>query len=149
MLRLLSALALFLLVLAACGGDDDDTANASDAGNAMADITRTALRGQYGPLWDSLHPEHQNVVSRDTYIDCRQGDRTPEVEIEIDETFDETLDISGLGQTDTIAVTLKLTATSDDSTAFATMHTMQIDGDWVWFLRSEDYDAFESGECPA
>lgn len=147
-MRWLILLFLVAPLTAACIGDDDDTASASGAEDFAIELGNTNIRGQWGRSWESLHPDHKAVVDRNIYIDCRQGETFGEIDIEIDETFEETLDIAGLGETDTIAVTLKLTAKSDDSSAFVTMHTMQVDGDWVWFLTQEDYEAYESGECP-
>lgn len=139
-------LILFALLLTACGGGNGDSDDASDAGEAAVEQFETAVRGQWGRVWDDLHPEHQAVVSRDQYIDCQQGDTVPESTITVDETFQETLELARLGEVETTAVTLEFA--DDDNAEFITVHMVEVDSEWKWVLQGNALDAFEAGECP-
>lgn len=136
-------LLLIIPILAACGGGGSDS---SDVEDFSVDLVETLMRGQWGRAWDSLHPAHQEVVSRDTYISCRQGDNVGSFDVAVDDVFDETLNIAGVGEVDTTAVTLELS--NDDAETFLTMHAAQVDDEWAWFLSADDFASYEAGECP-
>lgn len=139
---ILASLLVFILVACGGGGDSD-----SGAGEAAVDQFEAAIRGQWGRAWDDLIPEHQAIVSRDQYIACQedQGD-FPASDISVDETFEETVDVAVLGETETTAVTLKFE--SGDRSQFTTVHMIEVDGDWKWSLQADALEAFEAGECP-
>jgi hypothetical protein len=58
--------------LVGCGGGDGGeqasptatrTTPEQDAGDFMKELYERQLRGQYGRVWESLHPSHKAVVS--------------------------------------------------------------------------------------
>ena len=103
------------------------------------------IKGQWARVYDDLHPDHQALFSRDVYVNCRQGDNMPSVDVEVDETYEETISVSRLGEMDTHAVTLELS--NEDDAQFITMHVVDVDGEWKWFATEESIAVYEQGEC--
>lgn len=138
---ILASLLVFILV--ACGGGGDSDSGAEDF---AVDLVETMMRGQWGRAWESLHPAHQAIASRDAYIDCRQGDSIASFEVAVDDVFEESVNVQGIGELDTTAITLELS--NDNAETFLTMHAVEVEDDWVWFMKAEDIASYEAGECP-
>lgn len=144
-MKLLAVLVVLLIALTACvGGDDDDSTD--DAGAAVVEQFDMAIRGQWGRVWDLLHPEHQAIVSRDFYAQCLRSETFPDYDISADEVFTETIAVPELGDVETTAVTLRFE--NEDGSEFLTRHVIDVDGEWRWILNEEAISAVESGECP-
>jgi hypothetical protein len=160
-------------LVAACGGGDDNQAATTtvdespastttnqepeqDAGAWMKELTERSLRGQYGRNWESLHPVHQAVVTRDRYDRCERADDeggAVKITTEVVEIYEEPLKINGIpGITDTTAVTLRFSynnpLTGKPAEEHRTVHTVNVDGEWKWILRPQDYNAYKKGSCP-
>jgi hypothetical protein len=150
-------------------GDDDgeqaagttgaatSTTNApeQDAGDFMKQEMRQVFLGQYGRSWDTLHPAHQTVVSRDKYDTCmRQSDASSlgDVDIDVIETYDEPIGVDGVGTVDSKAVTVRFRydnpLTGKKVVENATVHAVPVNGEWKWVLPPEDYRAYKKGSCP-
>jgi hypothetical protein len=158
-------LVILALVLAGCsdgdseeGGDDASPAAEADtteAGEADGDVEPTedpgdsvvayltaAGRGQFGRMWDQLHPAQQAVIDRDTYVDC-QEERTTAVdieEIEVVETFEDEIAIAGTDErTQTTAVTVRVewSIGAQDFSGTETINLAAVDGEWRAFFSSE------------
>jgi hypothetical protein len=76
-------IALVVVALAAgCGGNGDNETQANpatttpeqDAGDFMKELTERSLRGQYGRVWETLHPAHQAFVTRDRFDTCQRDE---------------------------------------------------------------------------
>jgi hypothetical protein len=152
----------------ACGGDDEDSGTQAggttttsalkpdeDAGDFIQEIFQRSLRGQYGRNWETLHPAHQKVVSREKYDACEsQDDESVAAKISVDvlETYEEPVLLEGSGTVDSTAVTLRFSydnpLTGKPAEEHATVHAVAVDGEWKWILRPEDYGAYVKGDCP-
>ena len=135
-------LACAALSAIACGGDDDEGDGASQAAEG---VFRTFLDGDFGGAWDSLHPAHQAIVARDTYINCQTGDTVPWTGVEAFREHDEIWDAPEIGQLTTRAVELRLIG--DQDVTQGTLHMLQVDGEWRWFLDEDAVRAFKQGQC--
>jgi hypothetical protein len=83
------------------------------------------IKAQYGRTWDSLHPVEQAIVSRDTYEGCMQEQNTDvpsNVSVSVVEVYDDPIDVPGIPEKTSKAVTVKLSARSESSNA--TMHAI-------------------------
>lgn len=130
------------LGLAACGNDNADDDGAS---RAAEEIFRAFLEGDYGRTWDSLHPTHQMIVARDTFINCQVGRSIPWTRVEVFREHDEIWEAPDVGQVTTRAVELRLIGNQDISQG--TLHMIQVDGQWRWFLDEDAVRAFKQGRC--
>ena len=138
------SLILILLPLVGCGGDDEDTSDG--AGDTAAEQFEMFFDGQFGRVWDQLHPAHQEVVPRDLYVECSSQQTFPDMEIGVEEVYEETMDVARVGPIDTMAVTLNFTNNGNSQTI--TEQLVEVDGEWRWILEEEALAAFEAGECP-
>ncbi len=144
--------ALVALLATGCGA----SSNPGSAGNPgrttqsaadfISQVTTQFSRGQTGPLWDTLHPADQAVVSRARYMACQSNEGFDLLKLKILQTYADTVAIAGTS-TPSTAVTLRTTA--DEGTTTATMHAVKVDGRWRWILSPTDYAAYKSGKCPS
>jgi hypothetical protein len=110
--------------------------------------------GQYGRVWDRLHPAHQRHISRDRYIDC--ASRTlPSFEVErwkVLETYPEKVRIPGTRlRVWTTAVTIRATLESGgrDVTDTVTLHAILVNGKWRWAFSAAQIAKVRLGKCSA
>jgi hypothetical protein len=79
----------------------------------MKELTERSFRGQYGRNWESLHPAHQAVVTRDKFDSCNResNDSTgaTKINIDVEDTYEEPVRVEGEGMVDSTAVTLRFT----------------------------------------
>jgi hypothetical protein len=114
------------------------------------------LSGQFGRSWDDLHPAHQEVVSRERYARCRaelfaRNDTSAQLEsFEVLRTVDEEIDVGGIPETTSKAVTVRFRIGSNGAThtGSETLHAVQVAGRWAWILPESAYRAYESGSHP-
>jgi hypothetical protein len=125
-----------------------------DAGDFLKEFIEQRALGQVGRAWETLHPLHQEVATRNEYMDC-EGQNTPSFELkgieEVDE-YDEPLQIPGqTGEVPSKAVTLRLEyqfpGAEDTQTETLTAHALNVDGEWRWVLAPDVYEAYKAGEC--
>ena len=158
----LRIVALFLLLTlgAACGGDDDNDATQpatqqetgrNDHGRRTGrgcrrlpkEVSEQAFLGQWGRMWESLHPDHKAIVSREKYLTCRQEEETitSDVDIDVVDSYEEPILVQGSGTVDSTAVTLRLShdhpLTGKPAQSNITAHAVPVDG--------EDVDSHEWG----
>ena len=164
----------FLLVVLAlclgvgCGGGDQKGAPAGgteatpsvasepseDPGDFEKEIVTQSRFGQYGRVWQTLHPSHQAVASRAEFVAC-QSQTTPfegKLEIEVVETSDEPFRIPGQtsdvpSKAVTLRYTVKVPGVDEPQTATSTTHVVAVDGQWRWILTPKDYKAYKANRC--
>jgi len=174
-LRLCLLVGTFVIV-SGCSGSDDTVANPTTQGapTTAADSTATVaqesseeledfyerridyeLKGQFGRSWDELHPGQQAGVTRTRYEECRDqaSDDLSGVElkqVETVEIYDDPIDVIGVPEKTSKAVTLKITVTDgeQDETFTDTYHAVPTEGRWRWILPGADVRAFQAGDCP-
>lgn len=137
-----------LLVLAACGGDDDDAgdSDAGDPGEFAVQLVEQRLKGQNQAAYDTLVAEQQAVVDSDLFVQCEGQKLYGDLEVEVDEINDREVVIPKLDKIPTKAVTLKLGDGED--AVFNTINVFEIDGEWHWSLTPQNLESYEAGECP-
>ena len=144
--------ALVALLATGCGGSSNPGSAGSpgqttqSAADFISQVTTQFSRGQTGPLWDTLHPADQAVVSRARYMACQSNEGFDLLKLRILQTYADTVAIAGKS-TPSTAVTLRTTA--DDGTTTATMHAVKVNGRWRWILSPADYAVYKSGKCPS
>ena len=131
------------LGLAACGSDDGDD---NEASAAAEQVYRQFLDGDYGAAWTSLHPALQAVVAQGTFINCQADQSIPWTRVEVMREHDEIWDAPEVGQLTTRAVEARLIG--DQDITEGTLHLIEVDGNWRWFLDEETVRAFKQGQCP-
>lgn len=143
-MRLAAVMAGVALVLAGCSSDDESVGQERERQGPGAFIEATFgeqyTQGQYGRMWESLHPEHQAIVSKGEYDACqrsaaRTGLRISDVQVE--ETYDETIDLPGTGKkVDALAVTWSAVYELGDERVDSTetSHLIDVGGQWRWLM---------------
>lgn len=148
---LIATAALVAAVATGCGGGGGGggggTAGAQQsAGDFIRQVTTQFSLGQTGPLWDTLHPADQAVVTRARYMACHTSSGFELQKFKVLQTYADTVDIAGKA-TPSTAVSVRVTA--DDGVTTATMHAVRVNGKWRWILSPADYTAYQQGKCPS
>jgi hypothetical protein len=128
------------------GGSGGGGSIDSSAGDFIRQVTTQFSRGQSGPLWDTLDPADQAVVSRARYMACERSDGFDLQKFTVLETYADTIDVAGKA---TASTAVSVQTTSDEGTTTATTHAVKIKGAWRWVLPAADYAAYKRGKCPS
>jgi hypothetical protein len=147
--RRLALLALVaLLVLPACGGDEDPAH--TPAGMAQVELLNDLYNGRFGAAYDDLHPSHQNLVPRALFIRCaRETIPVGQLDaIEILDVFDDETRAPLLGGEPTKGVRIRLTFTDGQSTEPFVNHEVNEGDRWYWMLNQRAIDTYQAGRCP-
>jgi hypothetical protein len=155
-LVVLPVVALALLA-AGCGGSsagDPETAAARpDTPDGMLKrVLAEHFRGQYRLAYDSLHPSHKALVTRENYAYC-VGRVLTTIElgpVKTVDVVDAPLHRNGIPQTTAKQVTLKITAVEGkmrDSWE-QSFRAVRVGGRWTWILPDSDVDDYRAGRCP-
>jgi hypothetical protein len=110
------------------------------------------FKGQWNRSWAMLHPGQQRFVDREKFADCNT-DSFPGAElvsVKTIEVYEDPLDVPGVPQKNSKAVTLKITmrAGSTEDSITQTFHAVPVGDRWAWVLGASDAAAFKAGECP-
>lgn len=144
----LAAAALVSALVAGCGSSG--TSSTAKSGGSAADFIRLVTtqfsRGQTGPLWDSLIPADQAIVSRARYMECHPASGFDLQKFKVLQTYADTVVVAGKA-TPSTAVSVRVTA--DDGVTTATMHAVRVKGTWRWILSPADAAAYQQGKCPS
>ena len=144
----LATAAVLAVILTGCGGSGNGgtTRGRQSAADFIRQVTTQFSLGQTGPLWDSLHPADQAVVSRARYMACHTSSGFDLQKFKVLQTYADTVDVRGKA-TPSTAVSVRVTA--DDGVTTATMHAVKLNGKWRWILSPADYSAYKQGKCPS
>ena len=144
----LVAAALVAALSTGCGSSGSGGAGTGSrsASDFIKQVTTQFSRGQAGPLWDSLHPADQAVVTRARYMTCESNEGFGLTALKVLQTYPDTIDIAGKSSAST-AVSLRVTA--EDGITTATMHAVRVGGTWRWVLSAKDYASYRAGKCPS
>jgi hypothetical protein len=115
-----------------------------DAGIAAREQLLLGARGQWGAQWDMLHPAHQQVVSREQFIDCGRVVDLSEVRILLE--FNEDHDVPRIGNIETRVVTYSAVRNGE---SIAEAVRMVLDGgEWRWVMGGTELSVYQSARCP-
>jgi hypothetical protein len=144
----LATAGLIAAVLAGCGSSQSSgtTAGQQSAADFIRQVTTQFSLGQTGPLWDTLHPADQAIVSRARYMACHTSSGFDLQKFKVLQTYPDTVEIAGKA-TPSTAVSVR--ATADEGVTTATMHAVSLNGKWRWILSPVDYAAYKQGKCPS
>lgn len=120
-----------LILIAACGGGSSDE---SGVEAAFLEHDQFEQDGQWGRLYDRLHPAHQELVDREDFMRCAQLEGTaPGYTVKVVETFEEPVEVEGEGEVESVAITAEYRDGTE--TQRHTSHLVDVgDGDWRWLL---------------
>lgn len=143
---LVGTLALLATIGVACGGGDGDKEGGDSPDAAILRLFDQLDKGQWGRQWEDLHPAHQAVVSRDSFIACASEVQIDLDSVEVLEVYDEPVSVEG-ASLPSKAVTVRLEAgpSSDEQT----FHLLDVEGEWRWVMSDDALTAYRAGECPA
>jgi acetaldehyde dehydrogenase (acetylating) len=129
MRRMVGLAVVGALALGACGGGGDKPEVA-----ALKREFAFIGDGQWGRLYDMLHPAQQALVTRDQFITCSAKTSQPAISVgSVKEIFDEVVDVPGTPlHVPSRAVTFE--AHSGGAKDVVTQHVVDIDGTWRWIL---------------
>lgn len=147
-------LTILAMVAVACGGGGGETGpkEGESAENAMERQFGYLDKGQWGKQWEELHPGQQASVPKEKFISCRSDTSVDISSLEVLETYEEAIDIAGVPEKSSTAVTVKLKGnfgvfgTEEETTD--TFHEILHDGAWRWVIPEEDVKAYRRGDCP-
>ena len=146
-LEVLAVAAIVVALTTGCGSSGGGSGTSSQsAADFVRQVTTQFSRGQSGPLWDTLHPADQAVVSRTRYMACQSNEGFGLTKVKVLQTYADSIDVAGKS-TPSTAVSVKVTA--DDGTTTATMHAVKVNGTWRWILSPAEFAAYAKGKCPA
>jgi hypothetical protein len=129
--------------LAGCGGGSTQPS----AGTVIKDAYQFQADGQYGRAYALLHPSHQALITRGRYEDCERQALIPQItRVETVKTYTDPLDVLGIPQHTSEAVTVRLTTAAGPVTQ--TNHAVKVAGQWRWIFSSAAVRAIKRGGCP-
>jgi hypothetical protein len=145
-LRILAAL-LTLVVVPGCALSENEQDH--EAGAAIKDVVEDEYVGDYGEVWDELHPRHQRFVTRAEYEECRRGiDVVGTLEsVLIVDVRDAPLTVYGL-RPRTPAKVVELRVTTDETAFTASYHAVRVGDSWRWVLSDRAARGFARTDCP-
>jgi hypothetical protein len=139
--------ALLAAVSAGCALSEDSEDH--DSGAAVKTLLEQEYFGDYGAAWDSLHPSHQRLVTRQEYEECRRGidvQGTIEQVVVLD-VRDEPLTVFGLPP-GTPSKRVEVRVVTDETEYTAAYHVIRIGDEWRWVLSDRAARGFNRTDCP-
>jgi hypothetical protein len=119
------------------------------ASQFAVDLANKEIAGDWGGVYDVLHPNQQAVVPRDLFIECRTGDTVHATSATVQGVTLEMISVPEVPDSDSYAVTMELTM-QDGSKQTQTIHVYEIDHatkQFAWVLGALSIAAFQSGQC--
>jgi hypothetical protein len=142
-------LTVALLIALAVGCALDENEQDHEAGAAMKEVLEREYVGDYRTVWDSLHPRHQRLVTRDEYEDCRRGiDVAGTIEsVLVLDVRDEPLTVYGL-RPRTQSKEVDVRVTTDETEYTSSYHVVRVGDRWRWVLSDRAARGFARTDCP-
>jgi hypothetical protein len=142
-------LVIVLLATLAAGCALDENEQDHEAGAAMKAVLEREYVGDYGTVWDSLHPRHQRLVTREEYEECRRGiDVAGTIEsVLVLDVRDEPLTVYGL-RPRTPSKEVEVRVTTDETEYRASYHVVRVGDGWRWVLSDRAARGFARTDCP-
>jgi hypothetical protein len=128
--------------------------SSTSAGEFLKSVSAGVGKGQYGRVWDRLHPAQQRFISRDRLIDCYERGDVPSFTIKrwkVLKTYQEKERIPGTNvRARTTVVTVRYTIDiegSPDATGRETLRAVLVSGRWRSMFDAEAMQRFKRGKC--
>jgi hypothetical protein len=129
---------------------ESTTTTQAPAPSGGADNAEAAIRqfieakglGQTGRAWDLLLPAQRALLSRDAYFACEDPTAIDIVGVEAIDQYPERIPVAGIGEQDSVAVTLKITVTAGgrEFSETDTYNALSENGRWYVTLTDEAFD---------
>lgn len=140
------AIAATVLALAGCGGGG----GGSGAEDALERQIGYLSDGQYGRLYDELHPAQQKLIDEDAFVRCYDevAGGVSITGFDVKDTYPEKVRIPGTTlKADSVAVTVAIKAKIGEAPGedTRTFHEFDVDGDWRFTL--SEVEEWADGNC--
>jgi hypothetical protein len=121
-------------------------------GEFLKQILLDGYRGDFGRMWDRLHPEVKKVISRQRFIECSSQYQNPVdlISVAVHGVRDQPISAPGIPERRSKAVELALTVSKPGGQPFvvrSTLHAILVRGAWVWIPKPDDLKAYAAGAC--
>jgi hypothetical protein len=138
-------------LLMACGEDDAaDSAESAGGEEGAAELAQalaeSAIAGDWGAVYDDLHPAQQAVVNRDLFVSCRATLTAPPYNVSTTQVGHDAMTAPEIFDEDAWAVMLSFQLDGYESLTH-TMHIYQDDDATSWYMNQTSIDAFRAGRC--
>jgi hypothetical protein len=148
-----SVLALVALMLFASNTAAQPTGG--DAKSVAVDVVRWNFLGQYGRVWQVLHPRYQHVTTRTFWESCKRKNAPTGIQVKSLKAVDSYLDtitLPLLGKLHVTAVTLQMRFTtptlSGTQSVSDTVYMTKVGSAWKGLWEVADYQAYSHHRCP-
>lgn len=149
-MRIAGILMLISVVLLVGCGDDEGAANASSditVQDAAVQIGQAAVAGDWGAVYDKLHPAQQASVNRDLFVQCRATLTIPQNEVTATQVAHDAQIAPNIFDEDAFMVTLQFAREQYETiTDSVHLYTSQ-DGGYSWYMDQQSMDDFVAGRC--
>ena len=129
---------------------------ATGAGKFMKTVVSEKLGRRYDLVWETLYPRHQQVASREAFVDCESRIPWPGADsssVRVLRVFRERFRVAGESRKlETTAVHVRVTGVASGLpvpfVVEKTFHALRVGGRWKWILSPDQYAYYNSGTCP-
>jgi hypothetical protein len=129
---------------------ESTTTTQAPASSGGADNAEAAIRqfieatslGQKGRQWELVLPAQRSLLNRDAYFDCGTDRSIDVVGVEVIDQYPERWPVAGLGEQDSVALTLKVTVSmaGEEFPQTNTLHALSEGGRWYVPLKDEVFE---------
>jgi hypothetical protein len=134
---------------------DRGGARSSDPRTLAVNVVKWNFLGQYGRVWQLLHPRYQRVTTRAFWESCKRRASNPGIAVKsikaIDSYADEmTLPLIGHVKVEAVTLQMRFTlpALSGVQTVSDTAYWTRYRGQWKGLWQLSDYRAYRRHRCP-
>jgi len=141
-----------IMVTVACGddgeaGESNATTETMQAVEELAtQVLTSSIGGDWGAVYDKLHPAQQAVVDRNLFMQCRSQVTAPAYAILITQVGHDTMTAPEIYDRSSWAVLYDLQLEGYE-TISSRSHVYDEDGQLSWYLDEPNIEAFRAGRC--
>jgi hypothetical protein len=141
-----------LLLTVACG-DDGDAGDSSPTTETMqavenlaTQVLTSSISGDWGAVYDKLHPAQQAVVNRDLFVQCRSQITAPPYTVLVTQVGHDTMTAPEIYDRSSWAALYDLQLEGYE-TISSRSHIYDEDGQLSWYMDQASIDKFRAGGC--
>lgn len=109
-------------------------------------IANAEIAGDWAFVYDGLHPNQQQVVPRELFLECRAGALVQPTSASVFGSVTETITVPEVPDTESYAVTLEGQVPNSEP-LFFTWHIYDVGDRFAWVLGEESITPFKAGQC--